>query len=421
MMISLTMLRVDRSVLLFIADCLAVGVAVALPWSTSATQILGVAWLFLAMPAVGWAPIQRELISAAGGLPLLLWCAALAGTLWADVGWSERLQGLDSFHRLLVLPLLLAEFRRSERGHWVLYGFLVSSAAVLVLSFVLVLTPGLTWRGNNPGVPFHDDIYQGSAFLICAFALLGAALTTLRERSWRLTAALALAAAGFLSNFAFVESFSRNAVPVAVALAALLGWRSFRWQGLLGSVVAVLAIGTLFWFGSPTVRERAASSMQELTNYRTANQPTAIGEHIAFFEESLAIIASAPIIGHGTGSIAEQFRRITTGKTGVSGEATDNPHSQTFTVAIQLGLVGAALLWSMWLAHFMLFCRDGLIAWIGTVVVVENVVSSIVHSHLFDFSNGWLYIFDVGVLGGMMLRRRSCDPTTAAAARKIPA
>jgi hypothetical protein len=31
-------------------------------------------------------------------------------------------------------------------------------------------------------------------------------------------------------------------------------------------------------------------------------------------------------------------------------------------------------------------------------------VSSLFLSHLFDFSTGWLYVFGVGVLGGMVLR-----------------
>ena len=39
-------------------------------------------------------------------------------------------------------------------------------------------------------------------------------------------------------------------------------------------------------------------------------------------------------------------------------------------------------------------------AWLGTVIVVDNVVCSTVHSQLFDFNNGWLYVFGVGVLGG---------------------
>jgi O-antigen ligase len=69
----------------------------------------------------------------------------------------------------------------------------------------------------------------------------------------------------------------------------------------------------------------------------------------------------------------------------------------------------------MWIAHFLLFRgaspAAGPASWIGPVVVVENVVSSVAHSHLFDFTNGWLYVFGVGVLGGMALRERA-DPTS---------
>ena len=61
----------------------------------------------------------------------------------------------------------------------------------------------------------------------------------------------------------------------------------------------------------------------------------------------------------------------------------------------------------MWIAHFRLFRGDGTIAWFGTVIVVENVISSTVHSHMFDSAHGWLYVFGVGVLGGMALHKRT--------------
>ena len=64
----------------------------------------------------------------------------------------------------------------------------------------------------------------------------------------------------------------------------------------------------------------------------------------------------------------------------------------------------------MWVAHFMLFLGSGLNAWIGMIIVVQNVVSSLVNSHLFDFSQGWLYVFGVGVAGGMALRERNAAP-----------
>jgi O-antigen ligase len=173
-------------------------------------------------------------------------------------------------------------------------------------------------------------------------------------------------------------------------------------------LIVLVGLGT--WYISPNVQWRIGRTIEEFQDYRAANESTPIGEHLAFLNESLAIVAAAPLVGHGTGSIVEQFRQLTVGKTGVSAEATVNPHNQTFAVAIQLGLVGTLALWVMWVAHFLLFRGEGLAAWLGTVVVVENIVSSTVHTHLFDFNSGWLYVFGVGVLGGMVFRKRADEP-----------
>ena len=64
--------------------------------------------------------------------------------------------------------------------------------------------------------------------------------------------------------------------------------------------------------------------------------------------------------------------------------------------------LGAIVLVAMWIAHFMLFLGSSSAAWIGIVVVIENVVSSAVNSNLFDFSQGWLYVFGIGIVGGMV-------------------
>ena len=96
---------------------------------------------------------------------------------------------------------------------------------------------------------------------------------------------------------------------------------------------------------------------------------------------------------------------------------TDNPHSQIFGIAIQLGLVGAALCWRCG-SRMRSLPHRGLDRWIGTVVVVENVVSSLAHSHLFDFMRGWLYVFGVGVTGGMVQRQSPAAPARNPASRQ---
>ena len=112
-------MTLDRKRLAQIADWEAVAVAASLPWSTSATSILIVVWLLTVLATMDVGRVRREVETAAGGLPILLWLLAAAGMLWAEVSWTERFDGLGGFHRLLMIPLLLAQFRQSENGPWV--------------------------------------------------------------------------------------------------------------------------------------------------------------------------------------------------------------------------------------------------------------------------------------------------------------
>jgi O-antigen ligase len=396
----------NRASWLRTADWFAVAVAVTLPWSTTATAIFITLWLLTALPTMDVGMLRRELTSAAGLLPVALWVLAAIGMFWADVTWAERLGGLGKFHRLLLIPILLAHFRVSTRGMYVVYGFFASVLLLLIVSWGLAVIPGLPWRGiHQTGVPVKDYIFQSTDFLICAFALLGYAGVVARRRDWRSALALIALAVVFLANIFFVIG-SRTSFVVAPILLLLFGWWQFGWRGLAGAGLIGALLGTAIWAGSPYVRERIDGSLIELQNYRERNAANSTALHLEFLRKSVLFIKAAPIIGHGTGSIGEEFRHSALGQTGVSAELVQNPHNQIFAVAIQLGVIGAIVLLAMWAAHLMLFAREGLMAWMGLVLVTNNIVSSLFNSHLFDFTSGWLYVFGVGVLGGMVLRER---------------
>ena len=61
----------------------------------------------------------------------------------------------------------------------------------------------------------------------------------------------------------------------------------------------------------------------------------------------------------------------------------------------------------------LLFRGEGLAAWIGLMVVVQNIFTSLFNSHLFDFHEGWMYVLGVGVAGGMVLGARRNAETAA--------
>ena len=387
-----------------IADGLATAVAVSLPWSTSATSILIALWLIALVPTLDASSVRREVLSPAGGLPLLLWALGAIGMLWADVSWSDRIAGLSGFHKLLFVPLLLAQFRRSGHAKWAILGFLASSVVLLVVSWALVLTPGIPWRWRGHkslGVPVKDYIMQSVIFALCAFGLLGQAAELWRVRSLH-SLVLLLVALAFIANIAYVAT-ARTTLVVMAVMFVLFAVRQFGWKGALGAALIGAVLTGAVWASSPYLRQRVSAAVEELQIYGAGDVNTPTGLRIEYWKKSLAFIAEAPLIGHGTGTIPALFRRDTTATTNPA-LITTNPHGQILAVMIELGLVGAVALIAMWLAHLALFRDDTLVAWFGLLVVTYNVVSSLFNSHLFDFGEGWLYVFGVGLTGGMMLR-----------------
>ena len=409
----------DRLPLARAADAIAAAVAVSLPWSTSATGILVVVWFITLLPTLDAAALRREILTPAGGLPLVLVGLAVLGMSWADVGWSERLQGLSGFVKLLFVPFLLAQFHRSPRGWWVLIGFFAASLALLVASWALALFPELPWHSKMPGVPVKDYISQSSIFSLCTFALLGYAAELWRARRARLALAVMIIAAVFVANIGYVETSRTTLVTMTVVL-LLFGFRQFGWKGIVAAAVAGCVLAGVLWVSSPYLRQRVMQVAQEVQSYRQEHAATSSGERLEYWKNAIRAVAKSPLIGNGTGTIPELLRSA--GSPGVAPDvfSTVNPHNQILVVAIQLGLVGTVALLAMWLAHLALYRRDGLVCWIGLVAVVQNIVGSLFNSHLSDFTHGWIYVFAVGVLGGMALRQSEGPEARAAACGDMP-
>lgn len=391
----------DRERLERIADGLAIALAVSLPWSSSATSILVVLWFLAVLPTLAAARMREIVLTPAGGLPIALVLLALLGTLWSPVPWPERFINVVPFARLLVIPLLLFQFSRSPRGAWVVYGLIASCIVLLVTSYWYFLGKESGWypfTSRYFGVPVKDYISQSGFFTICAFALLELA-TIQWSASRRLRAAmLVLLALLFLANIALVATGRISIVVIAVLL-VVFALRRASAKARLAVVVAGLLLAGLAWLSSGYLRERVLGAFSEIHAYLTAGDETSSGLRLEYARHAVTVIAQAPIIGHGTGSMA-----TVTKLSANTIPNTDNPHNQTFTIGIQLGLIGVALLYAMWLTHLWLFRGHDWLCWIALAVVIQNVVASLTNSYLFDFTSGWTYAVLVGVIGGTLLR-----------------
>ena len=404
----------DRALWTTIADVFAILAALALPWSTTLVAIFVPCWLGAVAWVMDWRAYGRLLKQPICYLPLALVGLALIGTLWSDAAWSARLYAITPTLKLLVLPGLFYHFERSSRGMWVFVAFLASCVLLMAVSWLVTIDPSFTLKTPNEpgarGIFVKNYIDQSQEFALCAVALAYPIIRLLRtNRLWQalLLGAISL---GFLVNMVLV-TVSRTAIvtmPIMVGVFALLHLKR-RTSLILIGVMLVLA--GLLWFATPDLRWGPQSLLRDYRYYKTDEHVTSIGLRLEFWQKSLRFISEAPVIGHGTGSMRGLFERAATNHE-PKDQVIANPHNQTLNIAVQWGMVGVILLYAMWLVHLLLFRGEGLVAWIGLLVVVQNIFTSLFNSHLFDFHEGWMYVLGVGVAGGMTLAAKQRNQLT---------
>ena len=390
-------------------------VALLLPWTTTGVTFALIPWL-VAFAFLDLREFPRSLLRPVCLLPIALVVLALVGTLWSDAAWPERLHALAAALKLLVIPLLIYQFERWPYGVWVFAAFLASCALLLLLSFATAIDPDLSLKlylSRGPykvesGVAVRNYIDQSQEFGLCAIALIYPMVTLFRQGRVRIATLLAVIALGFLANMTFVV-VSRTALVTLPILVAVLVLLHLRWRATLLAVSGMMLVAFALWSVSPHLRATVAKFQGDYEMSVRDKQVSGMGSRLEYWRKSLGFIADAPLIGHGTGSIRGLFAGAAADAAvdPLRGEVVSNPHNQTLSVAVQWGVVGVLVLYALWIAHLLMFRAEGLGCWIGLLVVVQNMLSSLLNTHLFDFTPGWIYVLGVGVAGGMALAKRT--------------
>ena len=209
---------------------------------------------------------------------------------------------------------------------------------------------------------------QSTIFVVCAFGLIGKA-----AQLWQMQRVHALVLLAwvvlFLANIVYVATARTTLVVIAVL--AVLGLRRFGWKGALAAGLVGGVLAGAMWASSPHLRERVSLQVQA---QESGDPITPLGLRLEYWKQSMGFIARAPVIGHGTGSIPMLFRGVAASDSHPA-LLTVNPHNQIFTVAIDLGLIGACALIAMWIAHLALFTAATPMAWFGLTVVAQNTLA----------------------------------------------
>jgi O-antigen ligase len=388
-------------------DLLTILIAILLPWSTSGVAIAALLWVVALIPTLELRPFLLSLKRPISALPIALFGLAVAGTLWSDAAWSTRLYAVGPTLKLLALPLLFYHFERSPRALWVFMAFLTSCTLLMAVSWVVAFDPNFTLKPEaaGRGIFVKNYIDQSQEFALCAVALAYPIMVLVRSDKIRPAALLTALALALIANMVFVVASRTTLVTLPLMLAAF-ALLHLHCRTVIALLCAAALIVAAAWIASPNLRTTASTFISDYQYTQERNNPTGLGSRLEYWQKSLDFFRDAPLVGHGSGATQGLFEQAAIGETGVQAEIVRNPHNQTLNVAVQWGVIGIFVLYAMWLVHLLMFRGDGLVTWIGCLVVVQNILTSLFNSHLFDFVEGWMYVLGVGIAGGTTLAAR---------------
>jgi O-antigen ligase len=250
-----------------------------------------------------------------------------------------------SFVGALFYPLLFGTLLETpvwrRRG---LLAFALGVGLVLLISYGMYL--GLVPQrevAQAPGSAMRNTVFkeytqQGLAVLMLGCMAMAFGLTGSRSRLLCfVVAALALVDAALLLQ-------SRTVFLMLVPLLSYWVWRvgrthlNWRFAGVTGVVVALVLV--LAWFTSP-VRERMASTiLQDLPRYAVSREPSSNGIRLELWRQTLTIISTAPVWGHGLGEWQPLYRQAIEPLPNFNQFLMGHPHQEMLLILSEQGIAG---------------------------------------------------------------------------------
>jgi O-antigen ligase len=387
----------------------AVATAATLPVSTSGQAIVLSIFVVLALLTVKPGEWLATIMTPAAAIPVGLYGLIVIGMLWSPTPFAPG-GGVGHYAKLLLVPVAMACAFTPRQGLQIGYGFLAGCLVILVLSFLsfFVHLPS-PFSHAMDGVPVKDNAVQSGCFALCAFGLALGGVSTWIEGNRHRAVAMMILALVFLADV-FMIYISKTGILMTAALVGLFvvqagGWR----RSLLIATPIVLIAAIALWSSGPAQRRLAqiATDIHAVDDGKASSEATlSTASRLDFWSKAVEFIEQAPLFGHGTGSTKSLYQSLEATRPSPYGEAVPDPHNQFFAIAIQVGLVGGAILLAMWAVHFSMFVGSGFACAIGQAVVIQNFIGSLFNSHLSTVTQGMLYCLAVGLLGGIVQRAR---------------
>ncbi len=337
--------------------------------------VLGAVWLFSKQFKYLFAVLKGP---STATWALLLYLCFFIGLSYGDVPSEEAFSTIRKYRELLFIPLFSCFFTDERYRTWAWKAFIAASAITLVGSYLMDL--GLMDLNRHKSFSLKSRITHS---IFIAFFLFYCAHSLFLNKKYQIWYLIALLL-GTYNLFFVVEG--RTGQLVFMVLAPLFAGQRFGKKGLFVAILGIVLFTALyigFSDKSSRIHEGFANTLSYF-NHVPEKRPTSMGLRYKFWENSLKMIAEKPLLGHGTGSFAEEYGQLAKSKTPVQ-----NPHNEFLLMAVQFGLLGMVtylgFLFSQYWGSRALPERD---KWLTQGLLATLVTTSLFNSPFLDHTEG---------------------------------
>lgn len=338
--------------------------------------LLGLFWLLSAQFMVLPGTLKKNPVAA---WSLLLFLCFIFGLCYSSATFGEAFSMLMKYRELLFIPVLISFLTTERYRCWAWKAFVISSVLILLISYLMYI--GILDL-NKLGDPSFKSRITHSIF-ISFFAFFCAHKAYDGNRYAKVYWVLFILS---VYNLFFIVE-GRTGQLIAVSLVLLFGMQRFTKKVFLLTVLVMailLALFLTFSDKATRINEGIASTQAYLQSH-TEKTEVSMGARFTFWRDSLKLVAEKPLLGHGTGSFAKEYQRITRNEHLIA----KNPHNEFLMIGVQLGLLGL-LIYLGFLASQYYYAKKlpNKEKWLAQGILLSLIVTSLFNSPLMDHAEG---------------------------------
>tara|TARA_Y100000766_G_scaffold185854_1_gene159673 strand:- start:761 stop:1930 length:1170 start_codon:yes stop_codon:yes gene_type:complete len=338
----------------------------------------------------GFPILLKKSLATQLSIALFVWLA-LAGLIGG--GGLDSVTFLKKYRELILIPIFIGftiHMSSRERFHICLalnVGLLVTLAVSLLQIFEI-----LPLRDGQPTL--SSTLTQASLMSWGMFWMMHQFRQT-RSVKWLIGALVVATYSIFLMQ-------STTGLLLIVVMLGLFGLQTMRWKSFV--TVITIACGVIFgaYMSIDQFKVELDESIivgikflksEQLDEGQLATSP---GERYEFVSNGVKLFLQKPLIGHGPGSVEQQYGELTSG---THSKRTTNLHNEYLMIGAQSGVIGI-FLWIgvLWAIVTTINCNGMTERCLLQGIVVWMAVGCLVNSFLLDAREGMLFALMTAVL-----------------------